>query len=218
MTTRNLPATTESSQSQSVISTDCDTQELHASNRFAALFYQETMFKVIRTTEGESVLQAKEVAEFLGYADPDQAIHQHCKNIKKIVTKDGTHKRHVLAITEPDLFRLIIRSKKPEAQEFEAWVMEEVLPCIHKTGKYKMGRKLNPSEEGQKILDEAKRKEEELKNQLDFFPVKIKLEFQPPVASKLGEERKRLIESGIELPTEIDLISYIVTKYFEEVV
>lgn len=39
-------------------------------------------------------------------------------------------------ITEPDLYRLITHSKLPEAEKFEAWVFEEVLPSIRKHGMY----------------------------------------------------------------------------------
>lgn len=41
-------------------------------------------------------------------------------------------------INEPNLYRLIIKSRKPEAQRFEQWVMEEVLPSIRKHGRYEM--------------------------------------------------------------------------------
>lgn len=41
-------------------------------------------------------------------------------------------------INEPNLYRLIIKSRKPEAEKFEAFVMEEVLPTIRKTGKFQL--------------------------------------------------------------------------------
>jgi hypothetical protein len=39
-------------------------------------------------------------------------------------------------IPESDLWRLIIKSNMPEAVKIEAWVMEEVLPSIRKSGGY----------------------------------------------------------------------------------
>lgn len=39
-------------------------------------------------------------------------------------------------INEPNLYRLIIKSRKPEAEAFEAHVMEVILPTIRKTGSY----------------------------------------------------------------------------------
>lgn len=39
-------------------------------------------------------------------------------------------------ISEPGLYKLIMRSRKPEAKEFQRWVTHEVLPSIRKTGGY----------------------------------------------------------------------------------
>ena len=39
-------------------------------------------------------------------------------------------------INEPNLYRVIFRSDKPEAKNFQDWVFEDVLPTIRKTGKY----------------------------------------------------------------------------------
>lgn len=39
-------------------------------------------------------------------------------------------------ISESGLYKLIMRSKKPEAKDFQNWVTKEVLPSIRKTGGY----------------------------------------------------------------------------------
>lgn len=39
-------------------------------------------------------------------------------------------------ISEPGLYKLIMRSRKPEAKEFQRWVTHEVLPSIRKAGGY----------------------------------------------------------------------------------
>ena len=39
-------------------------------------------------------------------------------------------------VNEPNLYRLITRSKMPHAVKFQDWVFEEVLPTIRKTGGY----------------------------------------------------------------------------------
>ena len=44
--------------------------------------------------------------------------------------------QEVKIISEGDVYRLIIKSKLPNAQKFESWVMDEVLPTIRKTGGY----------------------------------------------------------------------------------
>ncbi len=42
-------------------------------------------------------------------------------------------------MAEPGLYRLIMRSDKPEAREFQTWVTRDVLPAIRKDGGYVMG-------------------------------------------------------------------------------
>lgn len=39
-------------------------------------------------------------------------------------------------ITEAGLYRLVMRSNKPEAAEFQDWVTDVVLPAIRKDGAY----------------------------------------------------------------------------------
>ncbi len=39
-------------------------------------------------------------------------------------------------INEPNLYRIIFRSNKTEALNFQNWVFAEVLPSIRKTGSY----------------------------------------------------------------------------------
>jgi prophage antirepressor-like protein len=39
-------------------------------------------------------------------------------------------------VTEPGLYKLVMRSRKPEAERFQDWVTHDVLPAIRKTGSY----------------------------------------------------------------------------------
>ncbi|HCA3882453.1 TPA: hypothetical protein MPK85_003095 [Salmonella enterica] len=45
-------------------------------------------------------------------------------------------KQRLTFINEPNLYRVIFRSNKPEARQFQVWVFNEVLPAIRKTGRY----------------------------------------------------------------------------------
>lgn len=51
--------------------------------------------------------------------------------------------RAPLIISEPGLYKLIMRSRKPEAKEFQRWVTHEVLPTIRKHGAYMTQQTLN---------------------------------------------------------------------------
>ena len=92
----------------------------------------------IRTVQlnDEPMFVAKDVAELLGYAKPNNAINTHCKGaLKRGIANNGVTSSMVL-IPERDVYRLIMRSKMPEAEAFEEWVVSEVLPSIRKTGSY----------------------------------------------------------------------------------
>lgn len=90
--------------------------------------------------EGSIWFVAKDVAECLGYGDTDQAIRKNCNHAKKLNPVSGTgltsSPRGINIIPESDVYRLVMRSKLPAAEQFQAWVCEEVLPTIRKTGGY----------------------------------------------------------------------------------
>lgn len=94
----------------------------------------------VRTVDegGQVLFCAKDVAIALGYANHNDAIKRHCRGVVKrypIVDSLG-RTQEAAFITEPDLYRLIAHSKLPAAERFEAWVFEEVLPAIRRTGGY----------------------------------------------------------------------------------
>ena len=72
----------------------------------------------------------------LGYNNPYDALTRHCKGVSKIETPTNGGIQKVGYIPEGDLYRLIINSKLPNAERFESWVFDEVLPAIRKHGAY----------------------------------------------------------------------------------
>lgn len=79
---------------------------------------------------------ATECAKILGYSDPYDAIKRHTKGSVKhrVLTSGG--EQEINLIPEGDLLRLIVKSKLPEAEKFESWVFDEVLPSVRKHGVY----------------------------------------------------------------------------------
>lgn len=53
-----------------------------------------------------------------------------------VATKKGN--QELLFINEPNLYRVIFRSRKAEAVKFQDWIFEEVIPQIRKTGGYQI--------------------------------------------------------------------------------
>jgi len=90
----------------------------------------------VTTINDKPYFPATECAKILGYLKPENAIARHCKgSLKRGVLTNGGE-QVINFIPEGDLYRLIIRSKLPKAEEFEHWVFDEVLPQIRKTGGY----------------------------------------------------------------------------------
>lgn len=58
------------------------------------------------------------------------------KGWAKNLTPTQGGEQEVIFINEPNLYRVIFRSNKPEAKAFQDWVFNEVLPAIRKTGRY----------------------------------------------------------------------------------
>lgn len=102
--------------------------------------FENTSIRVVTDDNGEPLFVGKDICDALGYKDPTTAMRSHCKGVLKLhplQTPGGMQELRVL--TEPDVMRLMVNSTLPAAERFEAWVFEDVLPTIRKTGGYSMG-------------------------------------------------------------------------------
>lgn len=81
---------------------------------------------------------AGDVCSALGYANTSKAISDNCREagVTSSYIRSGGQGRSVKFINEGNLYRLIIKSRKQEAQRFEAWVCDDVLPAIRQHGRY----------------------------------------------------------------------------------
>jgi prophage antirepressor-like protein len=78
---------------------------------------------------------AKDVCDILEITRVSDALRDFPQNEKGAVsTRTLGGKQEMLTVNEPGLYRLIFQSRKPEAEKFKAWVFNEVLPAIRKTG------------------------------------------------------------------------------------
>ncbi len=88
--------------------------------------------------DGKEWFPATQCARILGYSDPFKAIKLHCNSEGwvncPVLTNGGT--QQVKYINEGNLYRLIVSSKLPQAEKFERWVFDEVLPSIRHSGGY----------------------------------------------------------------------------------
>ena len=101
--------------------------------------FEKAEFGRVRVVEceGEPCFVTKDVCECLELTDVSKTISlldDDEKGTNSIRTLGG--EQQMLVISEPGLYSLIFRSRKPEAKAFKRWVTHEVIPSIRKTGGY----------------------------------------------------------------------------------
>lgn len=92
--------------------------------------------RVVMSAENEPLFCALDVAKALAYKNPAKAVIQHCKGVTVLETPTQGGIQQVKFITEPNVYRLVMKSKAPKAELFQDWVYNEVLPSIRKHGAY----------------------------------------------------------------------------------
>ncbi|MDE5946684.1 MAG: hypothetical protein K2G63_05225 [Oscillospiraceae bacterium] len=95
--------------------------------------------RTLKTEDGKVLFCGADVAKALGYKDTVNALKAHCKTdgvvIHHLIDSMG-RTQQAKFITEGNVYRLITHSKLPNAERFEVWVFDEVLPTIRKHGAY----------------------------------------------------------------------------------
>lgn len=175
--------------------------------------FENAEFGQIRGVEinGESWLVGKDVAERLGYVDPNKAIAMHVDDEDKLNDKTSSSlgQRGGWLINESGLYALVLGSKLPTAKKFKRWVTSDVLPAIRKHGGYLTQEKveealLNPDvliKLATELKDEReKRKALEGKIEAD----RPKVLFADSVSTAktsilIGELAKLLKQNGLEV-------------------
>ncbi len=130
--------------------------------------FNDPMFGDVRTIEenGKVLFCASDVATALGYANPRDALSKHCPHVakrdigvhtgKKANGTDAFQTVKISFIPEGDVYRLIVRSKLPEAERFEQWLFDEVVPKIRRHGMYATDELLNNPELAIQVFQKLK--------------------------------------------------------------
>lgn len=89
--------------------------------------------RVVRDENGEPWFVAKDVLDVL---DLDKTalrkLDEDEKGVDSIHTPGG--EQQMTTVTEPGFYKLVMRSRKPEAKAFQRWVTHEVLPALRRDG------------------------------------------------------------------------------------
>lgn len=105
--------------------------------------FENSEFGKVRVSvvNGEPMFCLSDVAKALGYSRPADAVSQHCKGVSILPTPTvnqygSTVMQDIKYGKEGEVYRLTMKSKLPNAEKFQDWVCEEVLPSIRKHGAY----------------------------------------------------------------------------------
>lgn len=96
---------------------------------------------------------AVSIAKILGYTNPSKALSDHCKCLislnynETLESNFGEKPKGIKLLKESDLYRLVMHSKLPQAEKFQDWVVEEVLPSLRNNGGYVVGQEAMTDEE-----------------------------------------------------------------------
>ena len=188
--------------------------------------FNDTSIRMVLDDKKDVWFVADDICKLLGYTQStSKVISVHCNKVTdsedviegetelahKIMVDTNGGKQAMIAINEPDLYRLIMRSRMPDAVKFERWVVEDVLPSIRKTGKYAVKRKLDtlPKASDSELAKEAPA-------QLELFPRMMSISFPKPVTDKLNATKKKLSEEGQTFPTNKDFLAFLVSRALED--
>ena len=141
----------------------------------------EVLFK-----DDQFYFPAIEIAEILGYKNPRDAVKRHCVNEFPYVVFHDVGINTGLAvqtiqkkyINEGNLYRLISKSKLPEAREFERWIFDTVIPSIRKYGYYSNEISKISREEELMLKVMKSRSEEELLSNMATYNLEVVIPMQ----------------------------------------
>lgn len=112
--------------------------EIQSTAQVIPFRYQANAIRACADGSGSPWFVASDVCGVLGYKNVSRTIGQHCRaeGVTKRYTPSPSGNQEMIYIDEGNLYRLIIKSNKPEAEPFERWVCDEVLPSIRKNGQF----------------------------------------------------------------------------------
>ena len=162
---------------------------------------------------GEPWFVAKDVCDALGLSNTTEALRNldddEVGNISNSeVAQNGGRAPRI--ISEPGFYKLVMRSRKPEAKAFQRWVTHEVLPAIRRDGGYMAAKPDETPEETMaralRIADETMRRQKERIEGLaaENAEMRPKALFADAVAASestclVGELAKMLRQNGVEI-------------------
>ena len=107
-------------------------------NEIQRFDFKGASLRTLTDEAGEPWFVAKDVCDILGIDTNHlgESLDSDEMNTLRITEGNTRGNPNKTIISEPGLYRLVMKSRKSEAKEFQRWVTHEVLPQIRKTGGY----------------------------------------------------------------------------------
>lgn len=108
------------------------------SNEIQRFDFKGESLRALTNMAGEPWFVLKDCMSILDLGNPTETVKMFDDDefsTTEVIDSIG-RRQQAYIISEPGLYRLVMRSRKPEAKEFQRWVTHEVLPQIRRTGGY----------------------------------------------------------------------------------
>lgn len=165
----------------------------------------------VEVIDGEPWFVAKDVCVALGIAKYRDAVSRLDPDERGSVLVDTLGgAQETSTVSEPGFYKLVMRSRKPEAKACQRWVTHEVLPSIRRTGGYMAARSDETPEEvmarALRIADDTMRRQKERIAALaeENAEMRPKALFADAVAASdgtclVGELAKMMAQNGVDI-------------------
>lgn len=107
-------------------------------NEIQRFDFKGESLRALTNMAGEPWFVLKDCMSILDLGNPTETVKMFDDDefsTTEVIDSIG-RRQQAYIISEPGMYRLVMRSRKPEAKEFQRWVTHEVLPSIRKHGAY----------------------------------------------------------------------------------
>lgn len=181
-------------------------------NEIQRFDFKGESLRALTNKEGEPWFVLKDCMNILDLGNPTETVKMFDDDefsTTEVIDSIG-RRQQAYIISEPGLYRLVMRSRKPEAKEFQRWVTHEVLPQIRKTGGYIPTTDVDDDMTilakavmiGQRTMEEQKRRIAAQESHIKELEPKAR--FADAVAASdgtclIGELAKMLRQNGLDI-------------------
>lgn len=174
------------------------------SNEIQQFDFKGATLRTLTDENGEPWFILKDCMSILDLGNPTETVKMFDDDefsTTEVIDSIG-RRQQAYIISEPGLYRLVMRSRKPEAKEFQRWVTHEVLPSIRKHGAYMTQQTLDKALTSPDFLIQlATKLKEEQEKVKELEP---KARFADAVAASdgtclVGELAKMLRQNGLDI-------------------